>query len=420
MRRRIVILTGNHVCHNPRAFKEAETLAADGFDVEWLGAWFDAELTRRDRLLLRNRKWQFTAVSDWSSGNYRSRVRRQRQRLRRWIGMKLHKLLGWGNSWQLGYCTRELYRAVLQRDADLFIAHSEPALWVAKKLAQRGHRVGVDMEDWFSEDLLPEARKSRPLKLLHHLENSLLKASKHRTCPSKSMSRALAEAYQCEPPEVIYNAFPWVDRKTLDGRIEDRVNRAVPSIHWFSQTIARGRGLEDLFAALTLLSLDCEIHLRGRISQQDQQWLNEVTPPTWKDRVFVHPVVHNDELLSRIAEHDIGLALDPKEPPSRNLTITNKILQYLLAGLPVIASDTAGHREVAELALNAVFLYRAGDPAALAELLMELLASKELSINVRGGALRAAEQTFCWEQVSPVLLENVKGALMAPPGRAYV
>src|ERR671924_1770138 len=98
MRGKIVLLTGNHVCHNPRAFKEANSLADAGFDVEWLGGWFDPELARRDCLLLRDCKWRFAPVADWSSRRFLSKLQRQRQRLRRWAGLKLHKLFGWENS----------------------------------------------------------------------------------------------------------------------------------------------------------------------------------------------------------------------------------------------------------------------------------------------------------------------------------
>jgi len=46
-------------------------------------------------------------------------------------------------------------------------------------------------------------------------------------------------------------------------------------------------------------------------------------------------------LLSRIAEHDIGFAGEMKHCRSRDLTVTNKILQYLLAGIAVVAGNMA-------------------------------------------------------------------------------
>ncbi len=60
----------------------------------------------------------------------------------------------------------------------------------------------------------------------------------------------------------------------------------------------------------------------------------------------MHPLIPANELLSRVAEHDIGLALELRQPDSRNLTVTYKFLHYLLAGLAVVASDTAGQSEV--------------------------------------------------------------------------
>src|SRR6202023_3342194 len=98
-------------------------------------------------------------------------------------------------------------RAVSRQAANLYIAHSELGMDAAANLLRGGWPVGIDMEDWYSEDLLPEARKSRPLRLLRNLERELLTTSSHATCPSRSMSEALATEFGCPPPRVIYNAF---------------------------------------------------------------------------------------------------------------------------------------------------------------------------------------------------------------------
>jgi glycosyltransferase involved in cell wall biosynthesis len=118
--------------------------------------------------------------------------------------------------------------------------------------------------------------------------------------------------------------------------------------------------------------------------------------------------VHNDELLSRITEHDIGLALDPRNPLNREVTVTNKILQYLLGGLTVIASNTAGHTEVAEQARGAVTLYQSGNAEDLACCLDTLIADKKARVQTRRAALEAAQQTFCWEQFSKHLANIVR------------
>jgi glycosyltransferase involved in cell wall biosynthesis len=156
-----------------------------------------------------------------------------------------------------------------------------------------------------------------------------------------------------------------------------------------------------------------EIHLRGNASPAFEAWLRARAPQSWHSRLFIHPLVSNSELHSRIAEHDIGFAGEQTYCRSRDLTVTNKILSYMLAGLAVVASDTAGQREVAELAPAAISLYRPGDARELARTLDDLLSSPAKLSRAKAQALQAAEQRFCWEKQEPILVESVGRALAA-------
>jgi glycosyltransferase involved in cell wall biosynthesis len=411
--RTIVLLTGNHLCHNPRVLKEATTLAHAGFEVKVLGAWIDPMLKGRDQQLISRVPFKFLPVIDLTGHKTPVKLQRLAYRLRTKAGHNLFRIGGVQNRWQVGYAVSALGRAARFAKGDLSIAHSESAAVVARDLLVHGRRVGVDMEDWFSEDLLPAARRHRPIKLLRHLEQNLLGNAAHASCPSRAMSQALAAEFGCRPPAVIYNAFEWRDRRLLDGELKDRKDRRVPSVHWYSQTLGQGRGLEDLFAALPHLKQEVEIHLRGKLVSGFDDWLNSHVPGVWWKRIFIHNLVSNEELLSRIAEHDIGFAGEMKFCRSRNLTVTNKILHYLLGGLAVVASDTAGQHEVAKQASGAVRLFRSGDPQSLAEQLNLLLASPSELRAAKASALIAAEQTFCWERQVPTLLRSVEKALVA-------
>jgi glycosyltransferase involved in cell wall biosynthesis len=405
--KRIVILTGGHLCHNPRAIKEACALAQAGYQVEIWGAWFDPDLKRRDQALLNPVPFTFKPVVDFT----KNRVARLIGRVRSKVGRLAHQSLRFESDWQLNPSVPALKKAANKSDADLFIAHSEPGMVVAADLLTKDKKVGLDMEDWFSEDLLPEARRRRPLKKLRRLEKLLLTHGSYNSCPSLAMGRGLVGEYRCKAPAVIYNAFPWSDRKDIDGLIKDRRNPQLPSIHWYSQTLGFGRGLEDLIAALPLLQQEAEIHLRGRPIKGFKEWLASRLNEEWRARVFLHHLVPNDELLSRIAEHDIGFAGEQKYCKSRDLTITNKILHYLLGGLAVVASDTAGQREVAEQTREAVHIYRVGDPHDLAARLNFLLSSDAELAKTKEASLAAAKETFCWEMQAPKLVRAVEAAL---------
>jgi glycosyltransferase involved in cell wall biosynthesis len=415
---RIVLLSGNSLCHNPRVFKAAGALARAGHDVEVLGAWLDPVLKARDLILIKDAPFRFSPVLDCTLTGLRAAPAQLLRRARFKLANAWHGVTGWDSAHQLGPAAAPMLARAQSIEADLFIAHSEPGLHVAWTLMQRGSRVGVDMEDWFSEDLLPQSRRHRPLRLLRLLERELLTPGSYTSSPSRAMSEMLAKEYGGNPPLVLYNAFSWADRQTIDGARQDRRNAGIASIHWYSQTLGPGRGIEDLVGALPLLKCDAEFHLRGRAAPGMEDWIASRIPEGLRQRVFFHPLVSNSELLSRIAEHDIGFAGEMPYCRSRDLTVTNKILHYLLGGLAVVASDTAGQREVAEAAPDAVALYRSGSPQALAQALDLLIGSPDRLARAKAAALRAAEATFCWERQQPALLEGVAQALCEPIGRS--
>jgi len=406
-----MLLTGNALCNNPRAQKEAASLAAAGFRVTVLGAWLSSELKQRDLELLAGARYGFEAVIDFADKRVAARTASLSVRLRTGLARKCHGLSGLESRWQLGYAVDELLRRALRSDADLFIAHSESGLYAARQLQRSGRQAGVDMEDWFSEDITPEAKRGRPLGLLRALERDVLNQASHATCTSAAMSQALADCYGCVAPTVIYNAFPWADRKLLDGQWKDRPRGGRLSIHWYSQTLGPGRGLEDLITALPLVKADMEVHLRGRPAPGYREHLLDRLPPGQRERLYFHDLVSGSELLSRIVEHDIGFSGEVPTIPSRDLTVTNKILHYLLAGIPVVASDTTGNREVAGRAQAAVFLWPAGGSRELGSQLDFLLLDSDRLVHAKAAALAAAEERFCWERSAPQLVRSVESGL---------
>ncbi|HWA97893.1 MAG TPA: hypothetical protein VG713_05350 [Pirellulales bacterium] len=412
-RHRIVVLTGNHLCHNPRVIKEADALAAAGYEVEVLGAWIDESLAQRDRELMARRGWKFTVVADTCRGSVARRFRRATGSLEGRWRRRAYLRRGRLHPHLLGRAAIALAHAALKRDASLFIAHSEQALWVAQQLLEQGKCVGVDMEDWFSEDLLPEARRTRPVAWLAELERELLARGTYRICTSAVMSDALAGAYAVAPPDVVYNVFPWADRAAIDGLTKDRRDRARVSIHWFSQTLGRGRGLGDLLRTLPLLKEPVEVHLRGTPASDWESTFHEACDPAFRPWVTVHPLVSNEELLSRIAEHDVGFAGEETYCRSRELTVTNKLFQYLLGGLAIAASNTLGQCEIAADAGEAVQIYASGDVQALAGVVNRWIDDRSSLARARQAALTIAQQRYSWEREAPQVVSAADQAIFA-------
>ncbi|MCB0334028.1 MAG: glycosyltransferase, partial [Bdellovibrionales bacterium] len=408
---KILSLIGAHICTAPRPQKEADLFAELGHEVLVRGVWFDPALIERDKQLRETKSWDFQPVLCFERRHlFRNRV----TRVKRKIALEVFQKFNIFSPELLGYGAREMLSTVQREKPDLTIIHSEAGLWVGSQLLQQGFRVGIDFEDWFSEDLPLEARKGRPTQEIRQFEETLARSCQYSLTTSTAMAENMTQSFGSPPPTVIYNTFPWADRKTLDGKILDRKDLSLPSLHWFSHTIGKGRGLEQLLEALLLLKTPVEIHLRGNYPESTRLWLESSLPSEWKRKFFIHPLVSNDDLLSRIAEHDIGLALESSEVRSRDLTITNKLFQYMLGGLAIVATDTAGQREALSSWLPQGQLIPVADPLALANAIDALLESKEKLINAKEASLRAAEHHYCWEKEIPKLKRALENALPTP------
>jgi glycosyltransferase involved in cell wall biosynthesis len=408
---RIMIVSGIQLFANPRVVKEADTLAAAGYEVEVIGATLEPELVERDRRLSEGKQWTYTVLMDASSPEWSDRLRFFAARVRLRLWREAHARFAIGNPRQLGIAGPETLRYCLANNADLYIVHNPQGLWVGTELLRHRRTVAVDIEDWYSENLLPVDRRGYPIASLRRWEGVALREAAYSTTTSQRLSEALTRAYNCKLPAVVYNAFSWRERDTIDGKVLDRVNPDLLSLCWFSQVVGRERGLETLMDALPFVQIPFEIHLRGRCGPEYRDLLLARAPEAWRQRIHFHPQVPHDQLISRIAEHDLGLAAEIPHCRNMQLTVTNKVLQYLLAGLAVVASDTDGQREIAEVAGAGVTTFAAGDAYALAAALSGLLADPGKLRAAREAALAAAERFFSWEHCSPVLLERVVAAL---------
>ena len=186
----MVLLTGNHPASNPRVVKEADAFTEAGYEVTVLGGAFLPELSGRDEKIVQGKEWSYRKAYDLTCGGPGPFL----LKLQRKLGVLASQKLGLANRWQLGPMAELLLKEARKRKADLYIAHSEAGMWAAEQLRKQGKRVGVDMEDWFSEDLLPEARRARPIRLLMELEKNLLCHGVHSTCTSEAMADALVKA----------------------------------------------------------------------------------------------------------------------------------------------------------------------------------------------------------------------------------
>jgi glycosyltransferase involved in cell wall biosynthesis len=398
----ILIVTSGPLCRNPRVLKEATSLGNAGFDVTVATIANIERFEIYDRVLLNGAPFRVRAL-DRLPGQPARRLLALVERARSWAA---RRAIGSGveRPESLGPYGA-LLRLSLSIRADLTIVHTELPFCVGVALQARGRAVATDFEDWHSRDLLPAARRGRPLRLLADAERVLMNRSVYTTAPSDAMAAALREAYGGPLPVVIPNTFP------LQPEPRRIPRNSPPSFFWFSQTIGEGRGLEEFVGGWALSKAPSSICLLGDVSDSFRDTLLGIVPPGRRELMKFLPITSPENLPSVIAEHDIGLALEHGFPESRNLTATNKIFQYLNAGLAVLATPTVGQREVLSMAPGCGELIDLGAPAALADQI-DLMLSNPSQLAAMGSAARAAAVLhFSWEKSSPLLIEAVTTAI---------
>lgn len=255
-RERILVLTSGPLCRHPRAFRAAQTLSSAGFEVTAMTVATRAEFERIDQRMLAGVGFRKIALACGQ--------RQIAERAATWLARKA-AVRGYQSPRAFGPYAG-LLRHAREFAADLTLAHTELALCVARKLLREGRRVAVDFEDWHSEDLLPEARRSRPLRLLREVERDLLRGAAFTSTTSDALAGALATIAGGQRPLVLTNSLP------LQPNPLPRVSGAEIRLVWFSQTIGPGRGLEAFLDAWGLTKTPSRIRLLGTT----QTWRNAV------------------------------------------------------------------------------------------------------------------------------------------------
>ncbi|MGC1631113.1 MAG: hypothetical protein WA749_03270 [Gelidibacter sp.] len=396
----ICIFTQSPLSQAPRVVKEANVYAEANFEVTVYALWYHKELLEKDQSLL-HPKIHYKAGINLLDGHS---LKSKKIRLSRKIGRELVKYLHIETIAALGYDYHNYLKLLKNENADLYIGHEEMSMALAEALIKKGHQVAFDFEDWHSRDLLPKDRAYRPLKLLTRLEHYLLEKARYAYTTSHSMATAMANTYNTKVPQVIYNSFSYKERRIIDGIQIDRPNFSKPSLYWFSQVISAGRGLELLFDALKQTKTPLQLHLRGKITVAYHQFLKDNTPN--HVQLFVHEVVPYHQLISRIAEHDLGIAFEETTPESRNLTITNKVFHYLQSGIGILATETKGQKEVGNIAPDAICVVDRS-AKAIALKIEEIISDKELLERMKKSSWDAGQQEFSFEKEAEKLKQFI-------------
>ncbi len=397
MAERVCVVTAGSLASTPRMLKAADALHGAGYRVRVVSSEHVDWAIDAGRRLRAERPFE-CAVVHWHRRTgrwayYRSGVRHR-------LARAAARGAGPGRL-PLAVLARaacrvapELYRAAVAEPADLVYGGTAGGLAVAAAAARKlGAAYALDLEDFHSAEAGDGPGRLGDA-VMEQVERRVLGGAAFLTAGSAAIAAAYEEKYGVRPVTV-NNVFPLPDEPPASAATEGGPLR----LHWFSQQVGPGRGLEDVVRAAGLLGRPLVLTLLG--GQDDRGYVAALralaasaAPALRLELPGTRPP---DEMVSACRGADVGLALETGQTPNRQLCLTNKVFTYLLAGLAVAVTDTPGQRELAADLGEGAVLYRPGDAAALAAGLKRWADDRPALLRAQRACWEAACRRWYWE-----------------------
>lgn len=265
-------------------------------------------------------------------------------KLRAISGRLLMKLFGQITEPLFGDRTLGLTRILVDARADLYMAHNIEALLPAVRAARRNRAaLSFDCMEFYSD--MGDGQTPEEARAASRLEARWLPRCVLVTASSEALSGVLASRYGIAPPLALYNT---PKTEALPPKSAGQGLR----LYWRNAVVGFSqRGLDDALVALTLLPDDVTLHVQGRPSMDGGQRLRARISELGLDgRVTVLPPFSPGQAVRQASLYDVGLCLERRGPANHEYTVSNKLFDYMMAGLAVVVPDLPSLRAVVDRA----------------------------------------------------------------------
>jgi glycosyltransferase involved in cell wall biosynthesis len=406
MKRRICLLTPGHLASDPRLVKEADALHEAGFAVNVIAGDTTDEVRPLDAALIKRVPWAIKQVRFNNRLAYLSRrTFQQVERVRFSLGGRGISTATRSHS----AITSLLAKAAAEVPADLYIAHCLAALPAAAWAADRNKaKLGFDIEDDHVGELVDEPGNQLELSIRRKIEGYFLPKCQCVTASSPGIAKSYRDRYGISAVTIL-NVFPLTHAPSCQ-RLDRRRNEL--SIYWFSQTIGRGRGLEQLIMALGRTEHKVRLIIRGSDFLGYSKNLEALAAGCGREGLLkILPPAPPDEMAQLASKYDVGLAGELLAPPNRAISLTNKIFIYLLAGIPVLLSDTPAQRDIAAELEEAARIVDLHDPDKVATCLDSWAGDPVSLAYAKKRAWQLGQTRFNWDLEKEKFLRQIEHTL---------
>lgn len=326
---KIVMFVYNNFLNDSRVLKEAESLSNAGYIVKII-AVLDGNTLEYEEI----RNFEVFRVGNKQPQKGMSFLRNNRFTRNFYIILsKVFNLLNY--YWKS-------FVLVKGEKADVYHSHDLNTLFLAYMSAKfKRARIVYDSHELFVErNTLKPNRLSK--HLLRILEGYLIKRVDKVITVNESISCELSKRYSIEKPEIVMNVPPlsWSVFEEKDKLLRNLLKVKKDHILIiYTGSFTFNRGLEKIIESLTYLP-NCHLVLLGYGSEKYKDALSILSKKIGVDNRFsFFGPVHSEHVIKYVSEADIGIVPIENSCLSYYYCLPNKFFEYLLAGLPIAASN---------------------------------------------------------------------------------
>jgi len=249
---------------------------------------------------------------------------------------------------------------------------------------------------------------SRGLRLIRALPRSLRAARRADLVvfPQAERARLFAlEAGLETSPRIVFNCPPrdWLDGAEGDAEVA-AFQRRWPRFVVYQGGLGRSLGTAALIESLPYWPPDVGLVLVGDHTRPEASALRRENP---NDRVLWRGAVSYHQLPAITRAASLGVLITPCPDDNLNLLhlagASNKVFEYLAAGLPVLVPDTPGFQALIEKPRHGELCHDAS-PEALGAQISRLLSDEKAAQAMAQRNVAAFRSTFHYEhQFSPII-----------------
>lgn len=293
--------------------------------------------------------------------------------------------------------TAAIYAKVLELQPDVVHFHDPELMGIAGKLVKAGYKVIYDVHEDVPKQVL---NKQWLPKIIRPLISWLVKLQEKRTAAKLSgiicATEIIARRFkQYNPNTIAVHNYPILAELANNPvKWEDR-DLDLCYVGSISQT----RGILPLSESLVISG--CQLELAGAFSNSAIE--TQLKNSTRFSRINYHGVIGRAaiaELLSRVRVGMVTLLPTPSYVESLPI----KLFEYMLSGIPVVASDFELWRPIVE-GNNCGLMVDPTDPNAIAKACLELIKNPLQAQQMGENGYQAVMKHYIWEQEQLKLLE---------------